>query len=503
MEVFPILKRIVSLILSAFIIAAASAAIAQDKPEFRAMWVSSYGTNCDMATPEGIDKLIAQAKLANLNALVLQVRKTGDAFYKSDTEPRAEDLLLPDFDPLAYAIEKAHAAGIEVHAWLNTYKVWAGDKLPRDPNHVYNKHPEWVNKTIYGNTDKSRNYGLDPGIPEVQEYTCKVYMDVVKKYDVDGIHFDYCRYWDPSFGYSDLAVARFNKETGRTGIPKVDDPVWCNWRRDRITDLVRQVYEEAKAIKPWVRVTGSVVGNHPEGTLPMDFTKSHPYNLLLQDWERWTREGIIDAVFPMNYKQEFWSDAAKAFREMTDGMVRWKHDRHAYNGLSVQPPDNYGVQVNESRTRGTDGTCGFAFNALGRYRASRPIFSPGGNYIGGYNRIHRGQFALALRQNLFPTWVPTPPMPWKAERPAGSGGPVIAAGGATDLDSCIYSAGVEGAITLLKEAIQKSPGCDDAHYRLGRCYRLKGMDTEAKAEFEEVLKIDPSHIGASAELGLE
>ena len=519
---------------------ASMTAVAQEKPEFRAMWVSSYGSTADICTPQGIDKLLAHAKLANLNAIVIQVRKTGDAFYKSDTEPRAEELAgqPADWDPLAYIIEKAHAQGLEVHAWMNTYKIWAGDAPPKDPNHVVNRHPEWINKTIDGTLDKSNNYGLDPGIPEVQEYVYNTYMEVVKKYDVDGIHFDYCRYWDPTFGYSDLAVARFNKETGRTGKPKVEDPVWCQWRRDRVTDLVREVYEGVQATKPWVRVTGSVVGNHPEGPLPMDFTKSHPYNSLLQDWERWTREGIIDAVFPMNYKRETNPQQAAAFREWTDGMVRWKHDRHAYNGLSVQPPDDYATQVNESRKRGTDGTCGFAFNAGSGGGGNRPNVAPGGfgrpNAAGGdFNRsnvnrgganrgnfnaggvgqgnfgrtgfnpsfrqrLSRGQLALALRQKVFQTWAPTPPMPWKAARP--SGGPDKSAQGKIELDSAIYAAGTEGAIALLREAIRQGPASADAHYRLGRLLLFKGMKAEAASEFEKALELDAKHAGAKAEL---
>lgn len=525
------LKRSFFLILFCALLALGTMAGAQDKPEFRAMWVSSYGTTADICTPQGIDKLIAHAKLANLNAIVIQVRKTGDSYYKSDTEPRAEELegQPADWDPLAYIIEKAHAKGLEVHAWMNTYKIWVGDAPPKSPNHVVIRHPEWINKTVNGTLDKSSNFGLDPGIREAQEYIYNAYMEVVKKYDVDGIHFDYCRYWDPTFGYSDLAVARFNKETGRTGKPAVDDPAWCQWRRDRVTDLVREVYEGVQATKPWVRVTGSVVSNHPEGPLPMDFTKSHPYNSLLQDWERWTREGIIDAVFPMNYKRETDPRQRVAFREWTDGMVRWKHDRHAYNGLSVQPPDDYATQVKESRKRGTDGTCGFAFNGSQGSAGNRPNFAPGGFGGGNFNRnmpnrgnfnrgnanrgnfggfagnnagrgfnpgsfrprTSRSQLALALRQKVFQTWAPTPPMPWKAARP--SGGPDLSAQGKIALDSAIYLGGVDGAIALLREIIRQDPASADAHYRLGRSLLLKGLKAEAEAEFQEALRLDPAH----------
>ena len=486
MEVFRIIKRIIPFIFVTLFLISLGAGFANEKPEFRAMWVSSYGYGADVCTPERIDELVAHAKVANLNALVVQVRKTGDAFYNSDYDPRAEDLLLPDFDPLAYLIERGHAEGIEVHAWLNTYKVWMGRTPPKSPDHVVNKHPEWLNKTNTGETAKSGNYGLDPGIREAQEFTYNVYMDVVRKYDVDGVHFDYVRYWDPTYGYSDLAVARFNKETGRKGIPKVDDPVWCQWRRDRVTDLVRQVYEGVRATKPWVKVTASVVANHPRGPLPKDFTKSHPYNMLLQDWERWTREGIIDAVLPMNYKRERIPEQAKAFRDWIDGMVRWRHDRHAYNGISVgrdwsrrlagHDTDSLVAQIEASRKGGTDGICGFAFNRSGARR----------------------NLAFALRQRVFRTWVPTPPMPWLP--PRTSGGPVMPPEPKDGIDRFMYYSGLENTITYLKQVIEKSPDSAEAHYRLGRCYRLKGMKSEAVAEFNEVLRINPTHGGALVEV---
>lgn len=377
-------------ILAILLITSIAPGFAQEKPEFRAMWISSYGPG--LLTPQEIDSSIQAAKLANLNALIVQVRKTGDAYYQSDYEPRAENIPDPNFDPLAYIIKQAHANGLEVHAWINTFKVWAGTTPPISPDHVFNKHPEWVNTNYYGQKDKSGQYGLDPGIPAVREHLYNVYMDIVKKYDVDGIHFDYVRYWSPDFGYSDLAVAEFNKETGRTGKPEMDDPQWCDWRRAQVTDLVRRVYQGVEKTKPWVKVTGSVVCSQP---CTAEFVDSHPYNLLLQNWELWLREGIIDAVMPMNYKSESNPDDAKNFRDWIDGMVRWKHDRHAYNGISVGSIEDFVTQVNETRNRGADGVAGFDFGP----------------------RPSRDAYALALRQNIFQRWVPTPPMPWKPSRP--------------------------------------------------------------------------------------
>jgi len=450
---------------------------AEEKPEFRAMWISSYGPNCDMASPKSIDKLIADAKAAHLNALVVQVRKTGDALYKSSYEPKPEDMNLGDFDPLAYIINKAHANGIEVHAWINTFKIWQGGNPPKNPNHVYNKHPEWINRTRDGVTAKGRTYGLDPGIRAVTEYTKNIYLDVVKKYDVDGIHFDYVRYWDPYFGYTSLALERFKKETGRTDIPDAFDPQWCQWRRDRVTDLVREVYEGVKKIKPWVRVTGSVVCS---GDYYSDFTKTRPYTLLLQEWNRWLREGIIDAVIPMNYKSESNPTEAKQFRDWTAGMVSLKSGRHVYNGLMIRGATDLITQIKESRKAGTDGTCGFTFNA-----------SP-----------NRTALASALRSQVYQTWVTTPPMPWKPPLPARTIAKPLSPKELFDkaIQLAATDKGLDEAITLLQQVVAEDPNMTEAHFRLGRCYLRKGMKTEAADEFRQTLELDASHKGAEEEL---
>ena len=380
-------------LISMLFVLAFNAVAAEGQPEFRAMWVSSYGSDADMVTPENIDHLIADAKRANLNALIVQVRKTGDALYDSDYEPRAENLTLPDFDPLEYIIKQAHTQGIEVHAWINTYKIWGEGGRPKNPNHVFNDHPEWISKSINGKRDKEGQYALDPGAKPVQDYLFDVYMEVVRKYDVDGIHFDYCRYWDKVYGYSDLAVSRFNRETGRKGVPKPTDPVWSRWRRDQVTALVRRVYEGVKETKPWVKVTAAVICSQ---SCPQDFRNSHPYKTLFQDWERWTREGIVDAVIPMNYKSETNPKSARLFRDWIAGMVRWKHDRQVYNGILIGGTNSLLTQIAASRKRGTDGVVGFAFNRGQR----RP----------------RSELVKALAGSVFSKPAPVPEMAWKDKR---------------------------------------------------------------------------------------
>lgn len=446
----------------------AGASRATEKPEFRAVWVTAWQPG--LLTPAEVDETIRLAKLANLNALIVQVRKVGDAYYDSDFEPRGENLTLPDYDPLDYIIKQAHEAGLEVHIWMNVYKIWQGQTAPRSPDHVFNKHPEWICKSSSGERAKDGQYALDPGIPEVQRYTASVFLDCVRKYDADGLHLDYVRYWDSDYGYSDLAVARFNREKGRTGVPKPTDPEWCQWRRDRVTDLVRDVYRGVKEIKPHVKVTAAVTcsGDYAH------FRSTQPYKRFFQDWEGWLREGIIDAVIPMNYRSEANPKDAGRFRQWTSAAASLRHGRHVYNGLSVQGSGSLVAQIKESRNRDADGIVGFHFNAS----------------------ADRDGIALALREQVFQMPVPTPAMAWK---PMGTRA-LAACAGPKELFGravlCSSKGDVDGAIEFFKKAIEADASFAEAHYRLGCCYLRKGMKDEAAAEFRKTLDINPAHGGA-------
>src|ERR1700716_1149025 len=203
--------------------------IAFGQPRYRAMWVDAF--NDGIKSRAQVEKLIADAHRANLNVLIVQVRKRGDAYFNRSHEPRALDITgSRGFDPLSYVIELAHAsvARIEVHAGLNTFFVG-------DTRGVYLMHGDaWANRT---NDGTSGGY-LDPAIPEVQAYTHKVFMDVARNYDVDGIHMDFVRYPGVAWGYSSAALAMYMHDTGASGVPAPDDSRWQAWRRERVTAFV-------------------------------------------------------------------------------------------------------------------------------------------------------------------------------------------------------------------------------------------------------------------------
>lgn len=179
--------------------------------EFRGLWVDAYHAGFRSAAE--VDQLIADARSANFNALIVQVRRRGNAFYQSQFEPKANDITPADFDPLADLITKAHDTSegprLEIHAWMVTYPIWdrRGGK-PRERDHPYTLHPEWLTQDVDGQTWNSSGYVFDPGHPEVQQHTFNVAMDIISNYDVDGLNFDYVRYDGLSWGYNEVAVGR-------------------------------------------------------------------------------------------------------------------------------------------------------------------------------------------------------------------------------------------------------------------------------------------------------
>jgi uncharacterized lipoprotein YddW (UPF0748 family) len=285
------------------------------RPEIRALWVDAFHDGAK--SPAQIDRLIQDAVQANINTLIVQVRRRGDAYYHYSIEPRTEDPeLMPGFDALQYLIRKAHARQLEVHAWLNTLVAWNSPTPPRDPNHVWNLHgpkaagdADWVSYyRTYNAADRSwsdqltPSYYLDPGNPAAVDYTAAVYLNVVKNYDVDGIHLDYTRYAGLGWGYNPTSVNRYNAWRGTSGLPAPDDPQWQQWRREQTAALIRKVYLQAIALKPRLKVSSAVIA---WGDGPGDWQKSRAYSEVSQDWRGWLEEGIIDLVMPMNYFREW------------------------------------------------------------------------------------------------------------------------------------------------------------------------------------------------------
>ncbi len=268
--------------------------------QYRAMWVDAFHDG--IKSPAQIDKLVADAHRANLNALFVQVRKRGDAYFNRADEPRALDIAASrGFDPLGYLIKLAHAATprIEVHAWVNTFFVG-------ETSGVYVKNPTWINRTNDGSTG---GY-LDPGVPEAQAYTHKIFMDLALRYDVDGLHMDFVRYPGTTWGYSAESLRLYMQETGATTVPAPDDSRWQAWRRDRVTAFVRDLHDDLKRQKPSVKLSGALICFGGGPVTPAGWALTSAYSSVFQDWRDWMVKGYVDFGVPMNYDSD-WSPREK------------------------------------------------------------------------------------------------------------------------------------------------------------------------------------------------
>ena len=334
-------------------------------PEIRALWVDAF--HAGIRSPAEAAQLVADAKRLNLNTLFVQVRRRGDALFASTLEPPLDDPAYdPSFDALAHIVPAAHAAGLQVHAWINAMPLWRDDTPPRDANHVFNRHgpsavggENWLTRSREGNERFPVGYFLDPGHPAARDHLVSVYLDIVRRYAVDGIHFDYIRYPETddrlprgsNVGYNAASLARFARASRTTAVPGPEDEAWTRWRRQQVTELVRRISIEARAINPRISVSAAVIawGRPPRDR--DDFSNTAPMQRIFQDWRGWLDEGILDLAVPMNYAREH--DAT--VREWFNGWIvfekKHKRDRQLAVGVGGYLSAPQGVLAQISRAR--------------------------------------------------------------------------------------------------------------------------------------------------------
>ncbi len=277
--------------------------------EFRGVWVATVA-NIDWPSKPGLSTTAQQAELLaildraaelNLNAVVLQVRPAADAMYASRYEPWAEYLTgemgkAPDplWDPLAFAVSEAHKRGLELHAWFNPYRaLHPSAKSPVSPTHVSVTHPELVRR--YGT-----HLWLDPGEDLVRAHSIKVILDVVHRYDVDGIHIDDYFYpykeRDSTGALIDFPdSASFTRYLTGGGQLSRDD-----WRRNNVDRFVCDLYSGIKSLKPRVKFGVSPFGiwrpGYPEQTRGFD-----AFQEIYADSRKWLMNGCVDYFVPQLY----------------------------------------------------------------------------------------------------------------------------------------------------------------------------------------------------------
>ncbi len=275
--------------------------------EFRAAWVPSVG-NMNWPSKRGLSTAEQQAELITMfdklvqlrmNAIVLQVRPAADALYQSSIEPWSDFLTgemgrAPDpfYDPLTFATDEAHKRGIEMHVWINPYRAKDPSTKAVSAGHISRTHPELV-----------RSYGpflwLDPGDPAVRALTTSVVLDLVRRYDIDGVHMDDYFYPYPEFRRGrelDFPDASTYLRYRRGGGTLARD----DWRRENVNLLVKGLYESIHTIKPWVRFGVSPFGIWRPG-YPASVRGLDQYAKLYADARKWLNEGWVDYFTPQLY----------------------------------------------------------------------------------------------------------------------------------------------------------------------------------------------------------
>lgn len=273
---------------------------AQPKHEIRATWLTTLGgmdwPRQKATNEEGIRRqkqelcdILDRLKAAHFNTVLFQTRLRGDLIYPSAIETFPESLTgrtgrNPGYDPLRFAIEECHKRGMELHAWVVTIPVGNARQVKLLGKHSIVRKNRKICKSFRG------SWYLDPGHPETAEYLSRIVREITANYDIDGIHFDYIRYPEQGDRFPDNDTYRkYGKKKNKK-----------QWRRENITSIVRRLYTDIKAIKPWVKVSSSPVGKYAS-TSRYKSKGWDAYHAVYQDAKGWLKEGIHDALFPMMY----------------------------------------------------------------------------------------------------------------------------------------------------------------------------------------------------------
>ncbi len=383
------------------------------KSEVRALWV----VRTTLTSPEKIRQLVNSAADNGFNTLIVQIRGRGDSYYRSRVEPRASELKdqPPSFDPLAFTLQEAHKRGLKVHGWLNTNLLANLDALPTDPDHVYNKHPEWlavpkpVAAELYRMSPRDPAYRqkivewskanrgelegvyTGPANPKVREHIYKIWMDVLKHYPVDGLHFDYVRFASPDFDYSRTSLEKFRKwlepqltsaerrelkqalKTNSLAAPEMFAERFADFQRAQVTMLVERIYHAVKKRRPEAVVSAAVFAND-----------ENAYTRRFQDWKRWLQMGILDVACPMAYS----TDTA-VFQKQIDVATTTANaaKRRVWAGVGAYRivSDSAIEKIKVARALNADGFILFSYD----FTARPSELNPDGAYL---ERIRRAAF---------------------------------------------------------------------------------------------------------------
>jgi uncharacterized lipoprotein YddW (UPF0748 family) len=352
--------------------AAAPARAASAAAEVRGLWV----VRTALVSPEAVDRVVDDAADAGFNAVFVQVRGRGDAFYRSALAPRSPLLerQARDFDPFRRLLARARMRRRSVHAWVNVLlTAHFGQPLPR--GHVLEKHPEWIMvpksaataALVAGGSRRLQlvesagraegdveGYYLSPAVPAVGDHLEAVVREIVRSYPVDGLHLDFIRYPGPTFDYSRPALEAFRRSTGGSDLiagPALRPAAWDAFRREVLTALTTRLADAARAARPGLLLSAAVAPDEAQAV-----------SQKFQDWPRWLERGVIAALCPMTYTPDsrLFALQLEAARERTGaGRALWA-------GIGAYRLDVAGIveKVTLARRAGAEGVVLFSHESL-------------------------------------------------------------------------------------------------------------------------------------------
>lgn len=306
------------------------------KREFRAVWIATVA-NIDWPSQKGLSPVVQQKEFLyildeqrknGMNAVVVQIRPSADAFYRSRYELWSQWLTgkqgvepNPPYDPLAFMIDECHKRNMEFHAWFNPYRA-TFDTISGNvsPQHITRRNPEWF--LTYGGKKI-----FDPGLPQVREYIVQVILDVVRNYDIDAVHFDDYFYPYPVAGDTLRDDQTFDNHAN--GYTNKDD-----WRRYNVNALIQMVYNSIRLAKPYIKFGISPFGvwrNRSEDAEGSDTRAGNTsYSHLYADSKAWIKNGWVDYLVPQNYfSTGYW---LVGYEKLVGWWTRNGYGRHLYIG---------------------------------------------------------------------------------------------------------------------------------------------------------------------------
>lgn len=328
----------------------------------RYFWVVRDG----LTSPELIDTLVENASEAGANGLIVQVVGRAEAYYESSILPQAT--FQQGFDPLAYIISRAHPRGMEVHAWVNAFLVWSAPRAPSDSMHVWHSRPDWFIADRYGRSTRSYSREecedtglvgatLSPAVPEVREFLADIAVEIATEYNVDGIHLDYIRYPNPSFGFESISIGTFSLKTGRdpldlfrrsSGYEPLSE-LWSQWKTHQVTMTVQTVRSALRSVSPGTLLSCAVMAD--------PFEAASHYSC---DWRSWLTMGLVDYVCTMAYTTDM--EKARELAILGAGVCpeRVVHGIGIYNQSIASALSG----ATAALAHGCSGICVFSLNSL-------------------------------------------------------------------------------------------------------------------------------------------